>query len=259
MAKTPKMGQRVCPRCREIIQVDASVCKHCGAEFTPEEVKAAKAANGKNTRQAAIGCLALVFALGTCTYIVGRGEPDDAETGSVSTPLEERTAGASPVALTDLQQSVVSTTRLAIMRTVDCRSSAELAQDKINKAAAGQIAPVDAYEEAKRGGKACADAQEELARTDLLDNLLAKDRAIQREALAACKEAASDREDAMKRAMKIIDGDSSMESASAYRERSRHALNEETICRMKLLGLAENVGIPRSEVEFAEIKAQPPS
>ncbi|WP_160172149.1 zinc ribbon domain-containing protein [Novosphingobium lindaniclasticum] len=75
MAKGTKLGQRICPKCKETIKVDASLCKHCGTEFTPEEISLAKADAKKGAKYGGIGCLLLVLALGTCTYIAGKGEP----------------------------------------------------------------------------------------------------------------------------------------------------------------------------------------
>lgn len=75
MAKGTKFGERICPKCRESIKVDASICKHCGTEFSAEELATAKAEAKKNAKYGGIGCLVLVLALGTCTYMVGKGEP----------------------------------------------------------------------------------------------------------------------------------------------------------------------------------------
>lgn len=78
MAKAPKAGERICPKCKEAIKVDASICKHCGTVFSEEEVAVAKAAAKKTTRQAGIGCLVLVLFLGCCSYVMGKGEPEAA-------------------------------------------------------------------------------------------------------------------------------------------------------------------------------------
>ena len=32
-------GQRKCPHCAELIQIDAKVCKHCGRDAPPEEAR----------------------------------------------------------------------------------------------------------------------------------------------------------------------------------------------------------------------------
>ena len=75
MAKTPKLGERLCPQCKEIIQADALICKHCGTKFTDEEVAAAKSKAAKGKRNLGFGCLGLVLALGFCTYVVGGDDP----------------------------------------------------------------------------------------------------------------------------------------------------------------------------------------
>jgi len=76
MARTTKLGERLCPKCKEPIQADASICKHCGTTFTDDEVAAAKASAKKSRRNVGFGCLSLVLLLGFCGYVVGESKND---------------------------------------------------------------------------------------------------------------------------------------------------------------------------------------
>lgn len=72
MAKGPKNGERLCPQCKEIIKVDAVICKHCRAEFSQEDVAAAVSADKKKTQYTAMGCLGLLLLMGSCVAILGK-------------------------------------------------------------------------------------------------------------------------------------------------------------------------------------------
>jgi hypothetical protein len=77
-----KAGERACPRCKETIKADATICKHCKTEFSAAEIEAAKAEQRKATKYGAIGCLGLVFLLGLCTYAVSDKTPSPAKSGN---------------------------------------------------------------------------------------------------------------------------------------------------------------------------------
>jgi len=68
-----KANEKKCPRCAESIKKDALVCKHCGHEFSKEELARQAAEHKKNQM---IGCgigLVLLILVGTCTAITGGG------------------------------------------------------------------------------------------------------------------------------------------------------------------------------------------
>lgn len=74
MAKQPGMGERACPKCKETIKVNASLCKHCRTEFSNEDIAAAKKEQRKSAKLTGIGCLSLVLLLGFCGYVAGSGD-----------------------------------------------------------------------------------------------------------------------------------------------------------------------------------------
>lgn len=64
-----KAYERKCPKCAEVIKKEALVCKHCGAQFSADEVAALKRSDAANKRNGAVGCLVIVvllFVLGQC-------------------------------------------------------------------------------------------------------------------------------------------------------------------------------------------------
>lgn len=58
-----------CPQCAEPIRADAKVCRFCGYTFTAEEMAKVKAGNKK----AAIGCLLVLLAVGSCIAVTMPG------------------------------------------------------------------------------------------------------------------------------------------------------------------------------------------
>jgi len=60
MANKTKPGEKHCPRCAESIKAEATVCRHCGQEFTPDEIASAVKASKQGLGIKAGGCLVLV-------------------------------------------------------------------------------------------------------------------------------------------------------------------------------------------------------
>jgi hypothetical protein len=57
---TVDTDEKRCPRCAEVIKRAALVCKHCGHEFSTEELAAQKAEDVKSAKTARGGCLAML-------------------------------------------------------------------------------------------------------------------------------------------------------------------------------------------------------
>jgi hypothetical protein len=80
-----KHNEKKCPQCAEIIKVDARVCKHCGHEFSEDELNAhiAKAKQGK-----AIGCgvaIVLLLLVSFCVSRLPSPSTDNSTTSGLST------------------------------------------------------------------------------------------------------------------------------------------------------------------------------
>ncbi|WP_333882851.1 Ltp family lipoprotein [Sphingobium yanoikuyae] len=86
MAKKPGLGERLCPKCKEVIKADASICKHCRTEFTAEEVAAARK---EHNLTIGVGCLLIVLLLGFCTYTAGGGDKSETTATNVTVPEEK--------------------------------------------------------------------------------------------------------------------------------------------------------------------------
>lgn len=83
-----------CPRCAEMVKADAKVCKHCGHEFTAEQLAANKREASK-LKQGAIGCLAIIVLLVIGAAIFG----GSSGTGNQSGPADNVAAAPPAPAL----------------------------------------------------------------------------------------------------------------------------------------------------------------
>lgn len=92
MGKRPGLGERACPKCKETIKADASICKHCRTEFSAEEMAQAKKDAQYNNKITGVGCLIVILLLGYCTYKSGDEYPTDAEIGEVVYKQEKPSA-----------------------------------------------------------------------------------------------------------------------------------------------------------------------
>lgn len=70
-AQAVQLGKKVCPRCAETVKAEATACRHCGYEFTEEEMAAQRTTQAKLQRRGNIGAvvlLVLAAGVGTCVY-----------------------------------------------------------------------------------------------------------------------------------------------------------------------------------------------
>jgi len=68
-----KADEKKCPRCAEVIKKDALVCKHCGHEFSADDIATEKAKDAKNAKHGALGCFGLIgfiLLIGMCAQRV---------------------------------------------------------------------------------------------------------------------------------------------------------------------------------------------
>ncbi|GFE76232.1 hypothetical protein [Novosphingobium sp. TCA1] len=166
-----------------------------------------------------------------------------------SAPSASGKPSGGPV-LSEEQDYAVTLARLVVMQTINCQGDVDLTQEKINKVAEGRAQPIDAYDEAKRGEKACKGTVDELMRADLFEDIPAPQRASAKAAVTACTDSARSRVAAMALAQKILDGDHSLGSMSLYRELRSTGKSDELDCRNRLLDFTANMHIPETEVEF---------
>lgn len=156
------------------------------------------------------------------------------------------------------QDEVISFIRNVVMQNINCKSGVDWTQDKINKMSEGKARSIDAYEEAQRGISSCDMALKEYNRGDLVSAYSfvdgnSKRREITVNAINECRLAADKRKKAMQMAQNVLDGADGLANVSKYKSLRNDALNDETACRMNLMGLAEMAGVPAKDVEFASV------
>jgi hypothetical protein len=89
-----KADEKKCPRCAEINKLDARVCKHCGYEYSAEELEAVDKKKKQDAKNGTIGCavlaIGLVLAIGMCSG--GSSEtPEEAKQREAKTAEDRRT------------------------------------------------------------------------------------------------------------------------------------------------------------------------
>lgn len=69
-----KADEKKCPKCAETIKKAAVKCKHCGYEFTPEEIEEQKKVDAKTARTGCLVAIGLVLLVSTCTALVSKND-----------------------------------------------------------------------------------------------------------------------------------------------------------------------------------------
>ncbi len=88
-----KADEKRCPRCAEAIKKAALQCKHCGYQFTPEEIAAQNKLDVQANKAAGIGCLVvvgLIALVATCSSLTSGGNKPDSADGSAEAPNDEK-------------------------------------------------------------------------------------------------------------------------------------------------------------------------
>jgi hypothetical protein len=181
-----KQDDKACPRCAEHIKLDASVCKHCGHEFSPEEVESAKAAKDAAKRKGLFGCLGCGGLIAVVAVIAAVSGSDG----------DSNSQSADPKAVfVQLHKDVITAA-------APCdRSFTEL------KAAADTGKPVELYVAAKSGSEACRDAAMTINGKSAPAGLPEVARTKTEEALTFCRNAYLARQSGFEGMMKIADGE----------------------------------------------------
>lgn len=93
-----KLNEKKCPRCAEVIKFDAHVCRHCGHEFTAEDMAAAKAKVKKDSLGMGLGCLTVLILPALFVATCSSGSSSDNSTNASlieeSSPAEQAEAKA---------------------------------------------------------------------------------------------------------------------------------------------------------------------
>lgn len=180
-----KPNEKACPRCAEHIKSEASVCKHCGYAFSPEELAQARAAKQAQQRNGMFGCLGCggLIAVALAIAVLADGG------GSTSTSADGQTA-------------FVSLYKEVIAVATPCDRSFE----KLKVAGeSGEIVAV--YGAAKDGFEMCRDAAMTLADKTAPAGMSSEANTKTQDALRTCTDAYLARQAGFESAMKYFDGE----------------------------------------------------
>lgn len=91
-------AEKTCPRCREKVKLLASLCKHCGYEFSASEMAASKK-QSETTGYVGLGCFAVVI-IALALAFCGKSEnpPETGLTSSGESAEVKRSSGYEDVA-----------------------------------------------------------------------------------------------------------------------------------------------------------------
>lgn len=86
-----KADEKKCPQCAEVIKLDAKMCRHCGHQFSNEEITDTKARNKNRTGIGCVTGLVLLFLVGYCASKLPPPAPagNQAGDGNLSALAEE--------------------------------------------------------------------------------------------------------------------------------------------------------------------------
>lgn len=125
-----------------------------------------------------------------------------------------------------------------------------MAQNAIDKVAAGRGTEMDAYSAAHIAERDCRKASVELAGTEKSPFEDTSWNQIFAGALPACREATGTGIEAMGTAKEVLDGSPSLARAQAYKDKRNAMIGSVVKCKMGLAGLADRAGIPKEQVDF---------
>lgn len=90
-----KADEKKCPKCAETIKLDALVCKHCGYEFSGQEMQAIEDKKRRDKKNGTIGCsilgLLLLLGIGMCS--VNSSETPEEKQQREAKAAEDRRTG----------------------------------------------------------------------------------------------------------------------------------------------------------------------
>lgn len=202
------------------------------------------------TRKSAFKGFGVGFALFVLTAIVIPAPPPEPEAVQSDKPAPKKAMPSPPAyRLSEEQSAATDFARSITINLIACSMEADPVQSKIDKVASGALAPVDAFIAARTAEKSCRSSVKDIGATDVskLSNEAAK---IARQAKTTCALASENRADAFESAQIALDGASGLTAAADYREKLNMAKGDDIACRMTLEGLAENLGIPESKIDF---------
>lgn len=217
-----KVNEKVCPRCAEAVKLDAVVCKHCGHEFSSEEIELSKAKQSKQNKDTLFGCLGcgglIVAAMIVGSLSMGSGNGDaNAASGKDGLVANYRTV-------------------LSLAKACDPMIGAV-------GEAGSTGSPVAMYAAAKDGHTKCKDTWLKISDIKPADGLSDEVREKEKEALETCSTAYYLRQRALETAMNIADGDAKPSTITSVQDDLKAGQAGVLLCVGRYSGAAGAAGV----------------
>ncbi|MDF2602960.1 zinc ribbon domain-containing protein [Sphingomonas sp.] len=220
-----KQNEKACPRCAEHVKLDALVCKHCGYEFSPEEMAAAKDAKQAEQRKSLFGCLGCGGLIAIVAVIAAVSGSGDGSSSSTEDPK---------AAFVNLYKEVISAAAPCDRAFEELKASAET----------GKIVAV--YAAAKAGSESCRGAAMTINEKSAPAGLAIEARTKTDEALTFCRNAYLSRQSAFENMMKIADGEGRTSVQAELAEDAKRGEAGVLMCIGTLFEAAGKAGIDTS-------------
>lgn len=213
-----KANEHACPRCAEPVKLDATACRHCGYEFTAEEIAAAQAKKKAQARKGLFGCLGCGGLIAVIAIIgaIGGGSSaggNDAEASRLEAAADKADARADQLEADAGKQGVLTNYRTMLTLAKKCDPTIAALGEAAKSGSA-----VAMYAAAKEGQARCQEAWLGISKLSPADGLPGAAREKEEKAIKACGSAYFLRQRAMETAMAIVDGDAKPSKVASLEE-----------------------------------------
>jgi hypothetical protein len=221
------MAQDACPKCKKKIDLEASVCPYCRSNFSEEEMQARRAAQKQNTKNGAIGCLALVgliAVIATCS-----------DSGS-----ENKSQAVAP---TDNKSAAIALYNGLISATKQCDTAASRMANSLK---GGDV--VSAYRTASNTEDACLSTPTEIRKLEVPDGFDEKRRGEAEKAIEACENAYVMKWSGAKSLKEVLDGDSRPSVIAEMEDTAKAVQAGQFLCAGGLVSIAMSYGATENDL-----------
>lgn len=243
-----KANERACPRCAEPVKLDATACRHCGYEFTAEEIAAAQAKKKAQARQGIFGCLGcggLIAVIAIIVAISGGSSTGgkEAEASRLEATADKIDAEANRVEQSDGKQALVNNYRTMLKLAKGCDPMIGAIGD-----AAKTGSPVAMFAAAKEGQARCQEAWLGISKLSPADGLPDAVREKEQKAIKTCGSAYFLRQRAMETAMEVADGDAKPSKIASIQEDLQTGQGGVMLCVAEYFDAAGAAGVKTDQL-----------
>lgn len=219
-----KVNEKACPRCAEIVKLDAVACKHCGYEFTVEELEAAQAKKKAQAKKSMFGCLGCGGLIAAVAIVGAIG-------GSTGGPSKASDKGSGSEALLANYRQVIELTKRC-----------DPAIGAVGEAAKSGSS-VAMYSAAKEGQARCQETWLAIGKLSPADGLPDAAQEKEKKALETCSSAYFLRQRAMETAMSVADGDAKASNIASLQDDLKNGQGGVMLCVAQYFEAATAAGI----------------